>query len=146
MQERLQLRVFISSVQKEMASERLALQIMLTTDPFLQQHTKPALFEREPHVQPGDSEKRRSWPRHKVRSWRSCPMTHLRPICARFQVNLRLILDQFAPDARSQASAWERIAMEALPPELSLPSKDAQAALAAPWVSRREPRNQMQTR
>ena len=112
MQERLQLRVFISSVQKEMASERLALQIMLTTDPFLQQHTKPVLFER-PHVQPGDSEKRRSWPRHKVRSWRSCPMTHLRPISG-----------QFAPDARSQASVWERIAMEALPPELSLPSKD----------------------
>lgn len=48
MQERLQLRVFISSVQKEMASERLALQIMLTTDPFLQQHIKPVLFEREP--------------------------------------------------------------------------------------------------
>lgn len=48
MAERLQLRVFISSVQKELASERLALQILLTTDPFLQQHTRPVLFEREP--------------------------------------------------------------------------------------------------
>ncbi len=48
MPERLQLRVFISSVQKELASERLALQILLTTDPFLQQHTRPVLFEREP--------------------------------------------------------------------------------------------------
>ena len=48
MVERLQLRVFISSAQKELASERLALQILLTTDPFLQQHTRPVLFEREP--------------------------------------------------------------------------------------------------
>lgn len=48
MPERLQLRIFISSVQKELASERLALQILLTTDPFLQQHTRPVLFEREP--------------------------------------------------------------------------------------------------
>lgn len=48
MAERLQLRVFISSVQKELASERLAVQILLTTDPFLQQHTRPVLFEREP--------------------------------------------------------------------------------------------------
>ncbi len=47
--ERLKLRVFISSVQKELASERLALQILLTTDPFLQQHTVPILFERETH-------------------------------------------------------------------------------------------------
>jgi ATP-dependent DNA helicase RecG len=48
MPERLQLRVFISSVQKELASERLAVQILLTTDPFLQQHTRPVLFEQEP--------------------------------------------------------------------------------------------------
>jgi ATP-dependent DNA helicase RecG len=48
MPDRLQLRIFISSVQKELASERLALQILLTTDPFLQQHTRPVLFEREP--------------------------------------------------------------------------------------------------
>jgi predicted HTH transcriptional regulator len=48
MPDRLQLRIFISSVQKELASERLALQILLTTDPFLQQHTRPVLFEHEP--------------------------------------------------------------------------------------------------
>lgn len=47
--ERLKLRVFISSVQKELASERLAFQVLLTTDPFLQQHTVPILFEREVH-------------------------------------------------------------------------------------------------
>ncbi|MEI7459291.1 MAG: ATP-binding protein [Pirellula sp.] len=56
MSERLQLRVFISSVQKELASERLALQILLTTDPFLQQHTRPVLFEREPQPLRPDSQ------------------------------------------------------------------------------------------
>ena len=56
MAERLQLRVFISSVQKELASERLAVQILLTTDPFLQQHTRPVLFEREPQPLRPDSQ------------------------------------------------------------------------------------------
>jgi len=56
MPERLQLRVFISSVQKELASERLAVQILLTTDPFLQQHTRPVLFEREPQPLRPDSQ------------------------------------------------------------------------------------------
>jgi len=56
MAERLQLRIFISSVQKELASERLALQILLTTDPFLQQHTRPVLFEREPQALRPDSQ------------------------------------------------------------------------------------------
>lgn len=47
MLERLQLRVFISSVQKELASKRLALQILLTTDPSLQQYsyTEHAQFQ-----------------------------------------------------------------------------------------------------
>ena len=55
MKERLKLRVFISSVQKELASERLALQTLLTTDPFLQQHTIPVLYEREIHdIKPND--------------------------------------------------------------------------------------------
>jgi ATP-dependent DNA helicase RecG len=56
MTDRLQLRVFISSVQKELASERLAVQILLTTDPFLQQHTRPVLFEREPQPLRPDSQ------------------------------------------------------------------------------------------
>lgn len=56
MRERLQLRIFISSVQKELPSERLALQILLTTDPFLQQHTRPVLFEREPQPLRPDSQ------------------------------------------------------------------------------------------
>lgn len=56
MPDRLQLRVFISSVQKELASERLAVQILLTTDPFLQQHTRPVLFEHEPQPLRPDSQ------------------------------------------------------------------------------------------
>ena len=56
MPEHLQLRVFISSAQKEMESERLAVQILLTTDPFLQQHTRPVLFEREPQPLRPDSQ------------------------------------------------------------------------------------------
>lgn len=56
MNEHLQLRVFISSVQKELASERLAVQILLTTDPFLQRHSRPILFEFEPQPLRPDSQ------------------------------------------------------------------------------------------
>jgi ATP-dependent DNA helicase RecG len=42
------LKVFISSVQKELAEERLAVQILLSTDAFLQRHTVPRLFEYAP--------------------------------------------------------------------------------------------------
>ena len=42
------LRVFISSVQKELEPERVALASLITTDPFLMQHCVPVLFEKEP--------------------------------------------------------------------------------------------------
>jgi ATP-dependent DNA helicase RecG len=42
------LRVFVSSVQKEMEAERLALLALLTTDPFLKDHVEPVLFEQLP--------------------------------------------------------------------------------------------------
>lgn len=42
------LKVFISSVQKEMANERLAVSILLSTDNFLQKHTAPRLYEYAP--------------------------------------------------------------------------------------------------
>jgi len=41
----LKIRVFISSTQKELADERLVLQILLTTDPFLAEHCVPFLYE-----------------------------------------------------------------------------------------------------
>lgn len=41
-------RVFVSSVQKEMESERLAIASLITTDPFLMEHCEPVLFDREP--------------------------------------------------------------------------------------------------
>lgn len=44
----MKIRVFISSVQKELADERLALQTLLTTDPFLSLHCVPVLFELHP--------------------------------------------------------------------------------------------------
>jgi predicted HTH transcriptional regulator len=44
----MRIRVFISSVQKELADERMALQILLTTDPFLSSHCVPVLFEEVP--------------------------------------------------------------------------------------------------
>ena len=44
----MRIRVFISSVQKELADERMALQILLTTDPFLSSHCVPVLFEDAP--------------------------------------------------------------------------------------------------
>lgn len=42
------LRVFISSVQKELELERQAVASLITTDPFLLQHCVPVLFEKEP--------------------------------------------------------------------------------------------------
>ncbi len=42
------LKIFISSVQKELAEERMAVQILLSTDAFLQRHTAPRLFEYTP--------------------------------------------------------------------------------------------------
>jgi ATP-dependent DNA helicase RecG len=42
------IRVFVSSVQKELEDERLIVQNLLTTDPFLSSHCVPVLFEYEP--------------------------------------------------------------------------------------------------
>jgi len=41
-------KAFISSAQKELEAERLALLSLLTTDPFLKDHVEPVLFERLP--------------------------------------------------------------------------------------------------
>lgn len=51
----MKIKVFISSVQKELADERLAIQILLTTDPFLSEHSIPILFEDYPaSLKPAD--------------------------------------------------------------------------------------------
>lgn len=42
------IRVFISSVQKELELERAAVAALITTDPFMSQHCTPVLFEKEP--------------------------------------------------------------------------------------------------
>lgn len=42
------LKVFVSSVQKELEAERLALLALLTTDPFLKEHVELVLFEQLP--------------------------------------------------------------------------------------------------
>ena len=42
------LRIFISSVQKELELERAAVASLISTDPFLLQHSVPVLFEKEP--------------------------------------------------------------------------------------------------
>ena len=42
------LRIFISSVQKELELERAAVASLIATDPFLLQHCAPVLFEKEP--------------------------------------------------------------------------------------------------
>ena len=42
------LRIFISSVQKELELERAAVAGLIATDPFLLQHCVPVLFEKEP--------------------------------------------------------------------------------------------------
>lgn len=44
----LKLRVFVSSVQKELAEERMEMKVLLTSDPFLSRHTVPCLFEQYP--------------------------------------------------------------------------------------------------
>ena len=44
----LRLRVFISSVQKELTAERMEMKVLLTSDPFLVRHTVPCLFEQYP--------------------------------------------------------------------------------------------------
>lgn len=44
----MKIKIFISSAQKELEDERLALQILLTTDPFLSLHCVPILFEYYP--------------------------------------------------------------------------------------------------
>ena len=41
-------RIFISSVQKELELERVAVAGLISTDPFLLQHCVPVLFEKEP--------------------------------------------------------------------------------------------------
>ncbi|NBB80151.1 MAG: DUF4062 domain-containing protein [Verrucomicrobia bacterium] len=51
----LKLRVFISSVQKELSEERMQLKILLSSDPFLLRHTAPVLFEKYPAaIRPDD--------------------------------------------------------------------------------------------
>ncbi len=42
------LRVFVSSVQKELEDERLIVQNLVSTDPFLSAHCQPVLYELEP--------------------------------------------------------------------------------------------------
>mgnify|MGYP002789983593 CR=1 FL=1 len=42
------LRVFVSSVQKELEDERLIVQNLVSTDPFLSTHCTPVLYEYEP--------------------------------------------------------------------------------------------------
>ncbi|QYY37127.1 ATP-binding protein [Ruficoccus sp. ZRK36] len=44
----LKLRIFISSVQKELTEERMQLKVLLGSDPFLLRHTVPMLFEKYP--------------------------------------------------------------------------------------------------
>ena len=44
----MKLRVFISSVQKELEEERMQLRILLTSDPFLLRYAVPKLFEKYP--------------------------------------------------------------------------------------------------
>ena len=43
-----ELKVFVSSVQKELEDERLIVQNLIQTDPFLQKHCLPVLYELEP--------------------------------------------------------------------------------------------------
>lgn len=42
------LRIFVSSVQKELEDERLIVQNLVNTDPFLSAHCIPVLYEFEP--------------------------------------------------------------------------------------------------
>ena len=42
------LNIFVSSVQKELEDERVIVQNLLSTDPFLSAHCSPILYEFEP--------------------------------------------------------------------------------------------------
>ena len=46
----LKLRVFVSSVQKGLADERRAVKSLITSDPFLDEHCVPILYEDEPSM------------------------------------------------------------------------------------------------
>lgn len=46
----IKLRVFVSSVQKELAEERRAVKTLITSDPFLDEHCTPILYEDEPSM------------------------------------------------------------------------------------------------
>ena len=46
----IKLRVFVSSVQKELADERRAVKSLITSDPFLDEHCVPILYEDEPSM------------------------------------------------------------------------------------------------
>ena len=51
------LRIFVSSVQKELEDERLIVQNLVSTDPFLSAHCVPVLYEFEP-ASPSKASKR----------------------------------------------------------------------------------------
>ncbi len=61
------LRIFISSVQKELELERAAVAGLISTDPFLLQHCVPVLFEKEPPAA-------RPMPRAYLESLHSCAL------------------------------------------------------------------------
>ncbi len=46
----IKLRIFVSSVQKELADERRAVKTLVTSDPFLDEHCVPILYEDEPSM------------------------------------------------------------------------------------------------
>ena len=46
----IKLRVFVSSVQKELATERHAVKTLIASDPFLDEHFVPILYEDEPSM------------------------------------------------------------------------------------------------
>lgn len=46
----IKLRVFVSSVQKELADERRSVKALITSDPFLDEHCVPILYEDEPSM------------------------------------------------------------------------------------------------
>ncbi len=46
----IKLRIFVSSVQKEMADERQAVKMLVTSDPFLDEHCVPILYEDVPSI------------------------------------------------------------------------------------------------
>jgi hypothetical protein len=46
----IKLRIFVSSVQEELAQERRAVKTIVTSDPFLDEHCVPILYEDEPSM------------------------------------------------------------------------------------------------